>query len=168
MKRLFVGVVACAMVLAMSCESQPAAKADAAPAASEAAAEPFSYEGTDITISIPENKPYNYQGLFEVPGWQPAKGESVTITIEGTSDVDIALLKCFLVENSSGWNVLSGYDDFSTSPIVAGEAFSFTHTTTTTAKATGAAGNKISFYVEFADTKSAPTLTLSKLSVSVK
>lgn len=164
MKKLFVGFVVCAVALVMACESKPAAKA-AAPAAT---ASSFVWEGSDVVIRIAENKPYNYQGLFEVPGLKVEKDKRVVVSIEGTSDVDIELLKVFLVDNASGWTVLSGYDDFSTAPIKAGEPFSISHTLMTIARAAGDTGNKISFYVEFGDAKSPATLTLSSIKVEQK
>ncbi len=163
MKKFLFILAASATALVMSCGSAPAAKT-----AAKAPAEPvtvFSLDG-EANLTIAENKPYNYQGLFNVPGWVVEKGDSVTITIKGTTDVDVALLKCFLVSTGSGWDVLSGYADFSTSPLKVGEEFEFTHSMKATAS--GASGNNISFYIEFSDAKSAPTLTLNTLEVVVQ
>jgi len=166
MKKIFVGLVLCAVALVMACESKPAAKAAApAPAASAGG---FVWEGSDVVIRIAENKPYNYQGLFEVPGLKVEKDKRIVISIEGTSDVDIALLKVFLVDNTSGWTVLSGYDDFSTEPIKAGEPFAMSHTVMSVTGANGPVGNKISFYVEFGDAKAPATLNLSSIKVEQK
>ena len=123
---------------------------------------------TDKVLSLPDNPPYNYQVLIEIrTGKSFDKGETVTMEMTATSDVDIAMLKTALIdqgESGSDWKNFTNYYEIYSS-IFADEEFSFSFDLPVDTSTTSD-NLKIALFTEYDSVVSQPTLTIKSLTLT--
>ncbi len=124
--------------------------------------------GSVTSAVLVKNGTYNNQAVIEWLSSDNTKvfqsGESLTITITATASAAVGELKAFLVDNSSGWNLLSSYVNSGTNISTNSTTYTLTFTGTAAASSAAPAACKLALYFDPVQEDSV-TLTISSFTV---
>lgn len=124
--------------------------------------------GSVTSAVLAKNSTYNNQAVIEWLSSDNTKvfqsGESLTIRITATASAAVGELKAFLVDNSSGWTLLSSYVNSGTNISTDSTTYTLTFTGTAAASSAAPAACKLALYFEPVQEDSV-TLTISSITV---